>query len=272
MDGDFKTVHYKRKGRQKSSAGQSTGHPDCSVTDWCDGDFERAIRRVNEAKEELSSSDFFQSVSALLKESLATLDNPKIVKIVCFGLGRVSELSAPRYQLALLLLIKSVFKVETIACDPSFNSNDLQVLSQLEINILATNVEGKYNLLNCQGSVIFYLPHCPKQLMNNLLWSNWGVSLLSKCIIIGNSINAVIENNSRHSITTSACYLNCILPYALEFAIVNGFRLFDVFNDTSIHVFPKSKLQLLPIDFWNHCSEPEYFNSDVEFIKNTQNR
>lgn len=263
MDGDFKTVHYKRKGRQKYKAERSMEHPDCSVSNC-----ERAIRRVNEAKEELSSSDFFQSVTALLKESLASLDNPTIVKIVCFGLGSISELSAPRYQLALLLLIKTVFEVETIACDPSFNNNDLHVLGELGINILATNIEGKYNVLSCQGSVIFYLPHCPKQLMNNLLWSNWGINL-SKCIIIGNSINSVIENNSRHSITKSACYLNCILPYTLEFAIVNGFRLFDVFNDTSIHVFPESRLQLLPTDFWNHCSEPEYSDSDVEFIQNT---
>lgn len=271
MDDDFKTVHYKRKGRQKSRAGRLMEHSDSSVSDWCVSEYKRAIRRVNEAKEELSSSDFFQSTTALLNESLASLDNPKIVKIVCFGLGSISELSAPRYQLALLLLINSVFPVETIACDPSFNNNDLQVLGELGINVLATNVEGKYNVLNCQGSVIFYLPHCPKQLMNNLLWSNWGFNL-SNCIIIGNSINSVIENNSGHSIAKSAHYLNCILPYVLEFAIVNGFRLFDVFNDTSIHVFPKSKLQLLPKDFWNHCSEPEYSDSDVEFIKNIHNR
>ncbi|ENN82042.1 SRR1-like protein isoform X2 [Dendroctonus ponderosae] len=242
---DFTKVSYKRRGKAKKQPLAIV--KDCSVFN-----VDSNIRRINEAKTELQSTDFFQSVSALLKE------------------GRISELMVPRYQLALLLCLKALFNVEVLVTDPMFNNNDLSLLKHFEIGWLERNIEGKFKVDTLE-TYLFYLPHCPKQLMNNLLWCNWGLRL-SKCIIIGNSINKVVEDNSKRVLKKSAKYINNISPNVLELGIVNSFTYFDVFNDTSIHCFPIDKLNLLTNEFWDDCEEPEYSDSDMEIIRNSLNK
>lgn len=209
-------------------------------------------------------TDLYQSVSALLKEGFSHTNNPKVTKIICYGLGRISESTISRYQLALLLCLKDLLQAEVEASDPVFNKNDLVLLEHFQINTERNNTEGKYKVK--LETVLFYLPHCPKQLTNNLLWSNWGLNL-SKCIVIGNSINRINEDNSKIALSKSAEYICKICPYVLELGIVNSFKLFEVFNDTSIHFFPLNRINILPGDFWEEQQEPEYSDNDVEFIR-----
>ncbi|KAH1012877.1 hypothetical protein HUJ05_011956 [Dendroctonus ponderosae] len=131
---DFTKVSYKRRGKAKKQPLAIV--KDCSVFN-----VDSNIRRINEAKTELQSTDFFQSVSALLKEGLQQLNDPEIRKIICFGLGRISELMVPRYQLALLLCLKALFNVEVLVTDPMFNNNDLSLLKHFEIGWLERNIE-----------------------------------------------------------------------------------------------------------------------------------
>ncbi|XP_066251097.1 SRR1-like protein [Euwallacea similis] len=268
LENDFKKVSYKRKGRIKNKFKNTFHeireiHSGSSIVDPC-----RSIKRISELKTELLTTDLFQSVSALLNEALRDLGKPKITQIICLGLGKISELIVARYQLALLLCLRDMLEVELLAADPAFNSSDLDILKHFNINVQDKNIEGKYYVNNYNGTVLFYLPHCPKQLMNNLLWSNWGLSL-SKCIIIGNSFNGIVDSTSKWKLSKSAQYISKILPYVLELAFVNNFKFFEVFNDTSIHIFPMKKLNLLTEEFWIEHTEPEYSDSDVEFIRKT---
>ena len=55
------------------------------------------------------------------------------------------------------------------------------------------NLEGKYSLKEKDSpdqseGIIFYLPHCPKQLTNNILWANWDRDIL------GNSFGSESSN------------------------------------------------------------------------------
>ena len=39
---------------------------------------------------------------------------------------------------------------------------------------------------------LFFLPHCPKQLSNNLLWSNWRPDKLRRLVVVGNSFKRIL--------------------------------------------------------------------------------
>lgn len=224
-------------------------------------------RRIESAKEEIKSSDIYCSTIVSLKEGLQTLKNPKIEEIVCFGLGHVSDRIVSRYQLALLLCLRTELQVNVSVQDPGFWSIDKIILKELEFTILDGNLEGKYK---AKSTTLFYLPHCPKQLSNNLLWCNWGLNL-QNCIIISNSFVTITENLSKKELTNNANFISDILPYTSEFAIINTFKFFDVFNDTAIHIFPLVKLILIPEDFWKNREEPTYDSQDIEFITSNIN-
>lgn len=213
-----------------------------------------------DAKKEISESDIFESLIASLREGLETLESQTISEIICFGLGKIGECSISRYQLALLLCLKDLFKVNVQVYDPIFSTLDINILKVFEVSIIENNSEGKFKVSD--KNVLFFLPHCPKQLSNNLLWVNWGLSL-KNCIIIANSFNGIIESSSSRTIKACAEYISRICPYTLELPMINSFKYFEVFNDTAIHCFPK--LNLLPQDIWDQCPEPVYLE-DNEFI------
>ena len=70
------------------------------------------------------------------------------------------------------------------------------------------NLEGKYKVKNeTKSGTLFYLPHCPKQLTNNILWTNWQPETLGsvnstgldiQCLhgvyILGNSFERIITS------------------------------------------------------------------------------
>lgn len=218
------------------------------------------------AKLEISRTDLFDSVKASLTESLSALKNPKILEIVSLGLGKLGESTTSRYQFALLLCLKDLYNLKVFVYDPIFKEDDISLLNHFEINVLKDNTEGKYKVQN--NTVLFYLPHCPKQLSNNLVWANWGLKL-SYCIIIANSFKKIVEQCSTRTLKISAEYIAKIEPHVLELPIINSFKYFEIFNDTSIHIFPK--LNYLSQDFWQDHTEPEYIE-DIEFVKKDLNK
>lgn len=101
---------------------------------------------------------------------------------------------------------------------------------------------------------------------NNILWNNWGLNL-NNCILICNSFNRIIEQNTNTDLQKGANYILNIASYTEEIVIENSFKFDDIFNDTSLHVFPYQKLTELPVDFWEICSEPKYSEEDIEFVR-----
>lgn len=212
-------------------------------------------------------SDIYASARASLREGLQILNNPKVTKIVCFGLGRIGECTTARYQLALLLCLKEFCNAIVQVYDPVFCKVECDILRELDCVVLSHNSEGKCSVDASTGCdvTLFYLPHCPKQLSNNLLWANWGLNL-SKCIIIANSFTNIIENTPSRLLREFAQYITKISPYTIELAVINTFKFYEVFNDTAIHIFPHKDIILIPEDFWESREEPQYSDDDIEFI------
>ncbi|XP_044262199.1 SRR1-like protein [Tribolium madens] len=255
----FKLIRYKRGNKSSKYKTLSKSHeielqPNKEAT----------LKRIHEAKSEINSSDLFASAVASLREALTTLSNPNIKEIICFGLGRIGECMISRYQLGFLLCLKDLHNAEVKIYDPVFTETDRWLLRQFQCEILTENSEGKYRVGD-KHTTIFYMPHCPKQLTNNLLWANWGLNLNS-CIIIANSFNSIIENSPKRVLNQNQ-YLVNIFPHVLELAVINSFRFFEIFNDTAIHIFPWNKIKLLSDDFWEVGAEPSYDDDDVEFVR-----
>ena len=66
------------------------------------------------------------------------------------------------------------------------------VLGLLGLEVLETNCEGRFEVPDADPAQIFYLPHCPKQLSNNLLWANWSPEKLQKLVVVGNSFKRIL--------------------------------------------------------------------------------
>ncbi|CAG9857032.1 unnamed protein product [Phyllotreta striolata] len=259
---DFRKVSYKRKSN-KQSANKKL---DIINSSPFGGDFDINIasRRIIEAKLEISSTDLYDSLKSSLKEGLSELENPRVHKIVCLGLGKISECLTARYQLVIMLSLSELFNCPLFAYDPVFSENDKTVLSKFNVTVLTDNLEGKYKV-NSSETTIFYMPHCPKQLTNNLLWANWGLNL-NYCVIFANSFSKIIESNPSRDLVANAGYISKIYPYVLELPVINTFKYYEIFNDLAVHVFPK--LKMVCADLWKNSLEPIYKQTDLEFITN----
>ncbi len=111
-------------------------------------------------------------------------------EIICLGLGNFSDCPHSRRQLALLTRLQTLCASVT-AYDPAFTGFERQFLRHLGISVLSVNKEGRIKA--SEGRTVFYLPHCPKQLTDNVLRANWNRDALSRVVLIGNSFSAIVE-------------------------------------------------------------------------------
>jgi hypothetical protein len=187
-----------------------------------------------------------------------------VKEITCYGIGHFVDCVGARYQFGLLLSLKDHFTARVSIFDPVFYSPEIEILRELGLEVITVNEEGKRKANPDTGTLI-YLPHCPKQLTNNFLWTNWGPEL-KNCIIFSNSFSKIVESQPKRILNTSARYILNISPYTEELAVDNSFRYKDIFNDIAIHIFPQKKLNSVAQVFWNLCDEPKYSADETEFV------
>ncbi|XP_063381950.1 SRR1-like protein isoform X1 [Cydia fagiglandana] len=224
-------------------------------------DVDKAIKRIQSAADDLRASDYWKHVL----ESVSTvLSSRKLKTIVCFGLGHIGECNISRYQLALLLCLKDSLNCsDVLVHDPVFYKSECTILDNLELQVIAENTEGGY-VISKHDPTLLYLPHCPKQLTNNFLWSNWGPEL-ENCILICNSFSSLVENLPNRILKETVPFIAKISPFVSEIILENNFVYTDIFNDTSIHHFPSINIEKLDKDFWIKGDKPNYENTE-EFI------
>ncbi|XP_023946258.2 SRR1-like protein [Bicyclus anynana] len=223
-------------------------------------DIEKSFKRIETAVGELECSEYLKSV---IKAVSNFLNDKNIVEIICFGLGHIGESNISRYQLALLLCLRNKFNPDKVLVhDPIFYTDECELLKKLNLTLIEENTEGNY-IITKKGTSLVYLPHCPKQLTNNFLWSNWGLNL-ENCILLCNSFTSITEISDR-ILSETVPYIQKILSLTQEVYLDNNFVFKDIFNDTSLHFFTKKLLESVSSDFWNNKEKPQYTN-DVEFI------
>lgn len=222
----------------------------------------RLIRRINEAECDLVNSSF---LSGAIERIVPVLQQAKIREIVCLGLGKLSECHIPRYQLAFLRCLQRKLDLNKVQYfDPVFTNPEKEVLSQLDGIVIQENLQGKYSTKN----TLFYLPHCPKQITNNLLWRNWNLNQLGQVFLICNSFEQIITNSPTRFLQNNARFILQIAKHTVEVPIENNFKFTDIFNDISFHYFDTVSLKSEESPFWE-AIEPTYSEEDLELITRT---
>lgn len=218
--------------------------------------------RISEAQSEVTSSAWFWTSIEKIKANLPVAP----ANIVCFGIGCFSDCKISRFQLGFLLSVQAEFSVPRITFhEPSLCQGEIEILERrLGHRVHRENVEGKLKLSSEENTTLIFLPHCPKQLTNNLLWANWDAQKLDKIYLICNSFDHLFDSTPQRFLQVDANYILRIRNFTKEWTFPNTFRFSDVFNDTSLHIFPS--LPQSDNDLWTPNDEPVYSNGFSELI------
>ncbi|KAG7945864.1 hypothetical protein I3843_14G009300 [Carya illinoinensis] len=162
------------------------------------------------------------------------------MQMVIYGIGSIESYEAPRLQLSLAILMKKklswIGDIEVF--DPILSATESQVLEALGCSVLSVNEQGHRRALK---PTIFFMPHCEAELYDNLLHANWGVELLNRVVLFGNSFETYEQHVSefKHSaVVDSARHILAIRPFTKEFKIKTvSDDYFGAFHDSSWHFF-----------------------------------
>lgn len=221
----------------------------------------KLLRRIAEAECDLAGSTFF---TGAIDKILPVLRQANIQQIICLGLGKLAECNISRHQLAFVRCLQRSldFEGKIRYFDPVFTQQEKDILQLLEGIVLEENLEGKYI---AGQNTLFFLPHCPKQISNNLLWKNWNLDQLGRVYLICNSFEQIITNSPERFLQNNARFILQIAKHTIEIPIENNFKFTDIFNDTSFHYFDSTSLQSESFEFWE-ATEPTYTEEDLELI------
>nr|XP_029718914.1 SRR1-like protein [Aedes albopictus] len=219
------------------------------------------LRCLEETQFDLKSSEYFLNTT---KQVLPILGAAQLKRILCLGLGKILDCPIARHQLAFIRCLKEElgFSGSIEYFDPVFCEQAVRVLERLGGVVLRENCEGKYS---ADVGTLFYLPHCPKQISNNLLWRNWSKEALGKVFLIGNSFAGIISNCPKRFLDKNAHFILETEDFCREIPLDNTFKHTDIFNDTSLHYFDDTTFGDKPEAFWV-STEPEYTEEDLELI------
>lgn len=216
----------------------------------------------------MREDDYFLSFAKVLDEALVE-SQISFNQIVCYGLGSFGSNMTSRYQLAFLILLKEKMgNIRLELYDPSFTPNEIKVMSTtLDFIVLEENEEGHRLVRGDGAGVLFFMPHAPHQLVNNLIYTNWTPESISKCVCICNSFENLKVNFPKRVLQQNLGYIDRSERIVVEYGIINTFPYKDIFNDMAIHSFPLGRIKELhlPAEYWEKCFKPQY--KQLEFVQ-----
>ena len=113
-----------------------------------------------------------------------------VSKIIILGVGNFSTSPSSALQMSYIRGVTEqlipAFK-HMIFYDPIMNINESNACALLNVTCFDTAMQAKlhYHCETDSECVLFFMPHCPYQLYNEIIWRNWGLNL-KNIIIIGN--------------------------------------------------------------------------------------
>ncbi|XP_041763253.1 SRR1-like protein [Anopheles merus] len=228
-------------------------------TEFCQ---KTVLTQLQQAEADLLQSEFLRECLEKLEPVLVGVQD-----IICLGLGNFFDCTIARYQLAFIRCVRN--KANLVAkgqfFDPVFTPSEVDTLQHaLGETVLQENLEGKYSV---ERKTLFFLPHCPKQIVNNLLWKNWYPNRLPNVVLLCNSFSTVVNNAPDRLLRINAGYILRAVDLFQEVPLRNSFRFGDIFNDTSLHYFANNDRPAGDnAAVWDCTVEPSYAEDDLELI------
>ncbi|KDO32270.1 hypothetical protein SPRG_02749 [Saprolegnia parasitica CBS 223.65] len=210
---------------------------------------DKAIDRARTIRDAMRTSSFFARICNVLVAHLP-LETP--LQLVAYGVGSFAHGPSGNaiYQLACASLLREFLAThealaEAFIYDPIMTEDDNEVAAAMDLAVLETNEQGQRT---AQTRTLFFMPHCGKQLYQNVLLSNW--RSLEKVYVLGNSF-AAYDDRLLVKAERAKSIFSALVPYTTEVALgpcdkktVRDHVEYDAaFNDTSLHVFSDAQLR-----------------------------
>jgi hypothetical protein len=162
-------------------------------------------RICTEYVNQLKASSFYElDFLPRFNECLKELSDRKIVQLVCYGLGSFYHgvSVAPRYQLALLLLMHEIIAQngsenlnDTIDIyDPRFKQRDVAILNSFEQPKFHVIEKNELCARKLEATTLVFMPHLHRHLYHNIIGANWQPKNLKQLVLVGNSFRQMIDN------------------------------------------------------------------------------
>jgi hypothetical protein len=257
-DDGFRLVISKRKTKQKDNFNYKIGSNFALNTnkfvntDHINDNYVNDLyKKIVKLKSELldhDSSLYVQKFMFNLKKNIQnhfkTTESNRFVEIICYGVGSMDDSMTSRHQLSLILaiiyqimqsgLIDKINYVEFY--DPVFNKADeILIESKLGYKISSKNEKCMRTVNDCL--TLFYMPHCPKALYNNLLYANWSKKCLKNLILFGNSFTTIHSMTDDAHMKRKYSYLNDSFKLVNEIRLDYKCDITNSFYDLNLHVF-----------------------------------
>jgi hypothetical protein len=179
---------------------------------------------ITKCMEHLRSSCFYESLLKAWSSATGSAPENTVRQIVCYGVGNFSQTSlshysAPLWQLACALCLRDYLRtcsdggdIRVLYYEPFSTAFEDTILAGLNLQVLTVNERAKRPI--DAVPTLFFMPHCPSQLYDNVLWSNWDeLAVSTPLIVLGNSF----RNHCESLAPTSACpCLHLSLPWLQE--------------------------------------------------------
>jgi hypothetical protein len=187
-------------------------------------DLEVMYSTITKCMEYLRSSGFYKNLLKAWSSATESAPENTIRQIVCYGVGNFSQTSlshysAPLWQIACALCIRDHLRtanddkeIRVLYYEPFSTAFEDTILAGLEVQVLTVNERAKRPI--DAMPTLFFMPHCPSELYDNVLWSNWDeLAISTPLIIVGNSL----RNHCESLAPASACpCLHLSLPWLQE--------------------------------------------------------
>ena len=160
------------------------------------------------AKEKLEKSPFYSQIVEQMEHEemveriesvIATDPRYSRLQLVLYGLGRLNS-EHRHMQFAFALLLRDKFKLvnDIEVYDPMHSAVERMAIEAFNCTCLTINEHCKRKV---DRPTLFFMPHLPFYLFDNVLKANWGPANLKKILILGNAFSGFIESSVVESTT-----------------------------------------------------------------------
>ena len=169
--------------------------------------YEQIIKNIQLALFKLKRSFFFEEFMKQMRDPEIVAQIERVtehskLQVVLYGIGELEptkherEAEVSHLQLAFVILLKERFEWvnDIVVYDPCLSPLEQKAISAFDCTFLAVNEFGRRTV---DRPTLFFLPHCPALLVNNILSANWTTANLNKIIVLGNSFSEIKDDLSR---------------------------------------------------------------------------
>lgn len=189
MEDEWKFVSKKKKNYTRTSKSLKVFQKDSKANGKLNGVDYRMEKRFlsvdagpQEVFEYISRKAIDVESSDIFLECISKLStHSEYLHFLMLGIGNFSRSEVSCLQLNFGISITKILEIPTMSIfDPIMTDLEKSVCAMLGMEVLSENPHGKYV---ANENTIYYMPHCPYRLYNNLIWANWSENLYNVTIV-----------------------------------------------------------------------------------------